>query len=299
MTTTKKLITLALGIAVIAPFASAQVLVDFGGDYGIVANVDSPRNGDVVVTNVPDGLGTRDEAVLPLSETTPLFSVTGGDLGVSNNVYGALFHSHSDIGATPKGQFNANQYNTTGELYQLDTRNGGSTDTWKNLYFYWNKADFLNGGDSMTLDLADLRVSAAVLAKYTQTVSGEFSFHWVIRDGAGDFFASQNQVAVFANDQYETYTDENLSGLSWVAFDNSSLDVRPTTETAAVVDTSDITGVGVMFSNYKIGNGTGSGLRMQGRVAEFSLTVVPEPSTYALLFGAATLGFVLWRRRRQ
>ncbi|MCC5842331.1 MAG: PEP-CTERM sorting domain-containing protein [Opitutales bacterium] len=38
---------------------------------------------------------------------------------------------------------------------------------------------------------------------------------------------------------------------------------------------------------------------MVGSSANFTVEVIPEPSTYAALFGLAALGFAFWHRRRR
>jgi hypothetical protein len=55
------------------------------------------------------------------------------------------------------------------------------------------------------------------------------------------------------------------------------------------------------MANSDIGNAVGfyADIRNAGTVGSLdNLSIVPEPSTYALLFGAAVLGFVIYRRRR-
>ncbi len=55
------------------------------------------------------------------------------------------------------------------------------------------------------------------------------------------------------------------------------------------------------MANADIGNAVGfyADVRNAGTVGSLdNLSIVPEPSTYALLFGAAVLGFVVYRRRR-
>lgn len=51
------------------------------------------------------------------------------------------------------------------------------------------------------------------------------------------------------------------------------------------------------FSYVNLSSGLTGTFTINGKQLEF--TAVPEPSTYAALFGAGALGFALWRRRRQ
>lgn len=50
----------------------------------------------------------------------------------------------------------------------------------------------------------------------------------------------------------------------------------------------------VKFSNLRVNGGWGVGFALD----DISVTAVPEPSTYAMIFGALAVGFTLWRRRK-
>jgi hypothetical protein len=50
------------------------------------------------------------------------------------------------------------------------------------------------------------------------------------------------------------------------------------------------------FSYINLGSGLSGTFAIDGNQLVFS--AVPEPSTYAAIFGAGALGFALWRRRR-
>ena len=45
------------------------------------------------------------------------------------------------------------------------------------------------------------------------------------------------------------------------------------------------------------GDGTANAFRMS--FDQFSITAIPEPSTYVALFGVATIGLAVWRKRRK
>ena len=72
-----------------------------------------------------------------------------------------------------------------------------------------------------------------------------------------------------------------------------------------------VTGLGGKFANltsnvefrlygYNAGGPSGSaGIGIAGDDLFIEGTVIPEPSTYALIFGGIALGFVVWRKRRQ
>jgi hypothetical protein len=44
---------------------------------------------------------------------------------------------------------------------------------------------------------------------------------------------------------------------------------------------------------------SGNTEQLQGMITSYSISAIPEPSTYAALAGAAVLGFVAWRRKQQ
>lgn len=51
-------------------------------------------------------------------------------------------------------------------------------------------------------------------------------------------------------------------------------------------------------NNYYYSSNSGSSWNIQTGVMQFSLSTVPEPSTYAAIFGVCALGFVSYRRYR-
>jgi hypothetical protein len=67
-------------------------------------------------------------------------------------------------------------------------------------------------------------------------------------------------------------------------------------------DISDLTtsgqGVALAGSAKVLVGGFGPGMNTSGGGVNFTLTAVPEPATYAALFGLAAIGFCVWRKRR-
>jgi fibronectin-binding autotransporter adhesin len=61
--------------------------------------------------------------------------------------------------------------------------------------------------------------------------------------------------------------------------------------------TGDTTFAAEDFSFVNLGNGFTGQFTINGSQLEFTTSAVPEPATYAALFGAGALGFALWRRR--
>lgn len=84
----------------------------------------------------------------------------------------------------------------------------------------------------------------------------------------------------------------NTTGETWTA----SLTLNGTLRSTLNVlesEKAEIAGFGFSRSSWAAGTNEGN------FIDDISLTAIPEPSTYALLFGAAVLGTALYRRRRQ
>ena len=69
----------------------------------------------------------------------------------------------------------------------------------------------------------------------------------------------------------------------------------PSLAGAASPDLNNVVGLGIWFDNVRAGDAT-SGMGFY--VTDIQLTAIPEPRTYAALFGLLALGAVVWRRRK-
>lgn len=95
----------------------------------------------------------------------------------------------------------------------------------------------------------------------------------------------------FVNGHYLSIAD--AADATWLSFDPEVS--YSAIGGAANPDLSRVTGVGIWFENERAG---GSNLGLGFHVTGIEITAIPEPSTYAMLFGLFTLGFVAWRRRK-
>lgn len=171
----------------------------------------------------------------------------------------------------------------------LNTTSGGGGHSAGGIAF-WQKSDgFINGFSAETLNFADLRIRA-VVANNSEGFGNLKSNHLVVRQGA-DFYVSNDVGGALANmTMFTTLNDiENLV-TTWYVY-NPVADAS-LIGTVANPILNDITGIGILNLVDSIPDQFYSFM-----VAEFSVTVIPEPSTYALLFGFLALGWVLWRRR--
>jgi hypothetical protein len=154
----------------------------------------------------------------------------------------------------------------------------------------WQKNDgFLNRHDTGTLSFAELNIRLNI-ANNSEADADKKSNHIVVRDGA-NFFVSNNIGGGLANlTQFTLFESAESLVTSWFQYD-------PTTDITAVGGLAspalnDITAIGLL--------NLGTDLPIQfysTMIAEFTVTAVPEPSTYALVFGLGVMGLVVWRRR--
>lgn len=256
--------------------ANAAVVVDFGGTSYVSGNSNFTRgwSGDST-------LGT-----VGYNNSSALGTYPGG---TSGKFYGAAYSS-------PWAQSgNANIVNTTGgDILQFD--NGGSTNTTTQFaaLYYWQKADFINGGNSQILNIDSSTVMSFSIAD-SQKFS-DFTAHLVFRSNGGSYYISKQSVVTPDDASYVTFdsTGDNLTAdYQWIAYDpTTSIYVDVGTGTAVTPDFTDIDAFGVYAYSPTYGG------RIQARLSDFTVTAVPEPSTAALMLGFGALGFILWRRRR-
>jgi hypothetical protein len=139
------------------------------------------------------------------------------------------------------------------------TNNTGVEVNLANFHLDWRKASFSGtAGDPETVDWGDINL----VAQSGVTGATDGATLWTTDVGTGNYTWFD--------------TDVSLSGYSIAAGATATL-------TLVVVDN---------------GTSTQAGWKKNIHYDNVSLTAVPEPSTYALLAGMATLGLVMIRRRR-
>jgi hypothetical protein len=107
-------------------------------------------------------------------------------------------------------------------------------------------------------------------------------------------------LANWATDTYQAmltldYTSATTMAITFDIFDVSTGDTEVTNYLIKTTTTSLVTA----FDGLTIGGGDGTAGSEPFTITGVNLTEVPEPSAYAAILAAATLGFVACRRRRQ
>ncbi|MCC5807206.1 MAG: PEP-CTERM sorting domain-containing protein [Opitutales bacterium] len=135
---------------------------------------------------------------------------------------------------------------------------------------------------------ADTKLSFRV-----RRTGGNPSFvRFVIETDAGFFASSSTELSSGQANGVELVALADPTSTNWFTYD-------PATSISVVggasnPDLTNVIGMGIWFDNVRAGSAM-SGMGFY--VTDIQLTAIPEPSTYAALFGLLAIGFVLVRRR--
>ncbi|MEX0326274.1 MAG: PEP-CTERM sorting domain-containing protein [Puniceicoccaceae bacterium] len=143
---------------------------------------------------------------------------------------------------------------------------------------------------STTVNFSDLQSFTLAAARTTGTGQNAIA-HAVIRVGSSYYVADTP-----ANNVSSAYGDISLALTSWNTYDPAS-SLSAIGSSATLNGTDQVDAVGYLLFRNVLSTNTGGNTRFG--VGKFEVVAVPEPSTYALLAGFATLGLILFRRRQR
>jgi hypothetical protein len=158
-------------------------------------------------------------------------------------------------------------------------------------FLHFRQADF---ADLSTL-AGGVRLNADTSLSFrARRTGGNPSFaRFVVETDAGFFVSSSTELTAGQANGVELIVLADPTSTNWFAYDpDASLSVIGG---AASPDLNNVVGLGIWFDNVRAGDAT-SGMGFY--VTDIQLTAIPEPRTYAALFGLLALGAVVWRRRK-
>ena len=161
----------------------------------------------------------------------------------------------------------------------------------------WTKAGdgsfgFLNGGDSNDVTLSSLSATGNV----NSVANSSFETRFVIQLGSTYYISEDLGRFGTGNQGYTTLSIADVTAAAWSAYDPVTNFTTTIGSTVTLSDFSDLNAVGLYYDRDVTGTNRFSNLYLAGFEAQG--TVVPEPSSFALLLGAVTMALVATRRRR-
>jgi hypothetical protein len=158
--------------------------------------------------------------------------------------------------------------------------------------YVFNKADFLNGGDSLTVQL-DASSSFQVGASAGNNANFGVNFHRIVVNQGGTFYIS-NGTEFSPQADPQSATTVAFNDLTWQEYDPATAgDLRPSVAGGAAYGGpfDDVQAIGVYVETVRTND-----YALRNEMGVFTADVtVPEPATMGLL---AMGGLALLRRRR-
>ena len=237
-------------------------------------------------------LGVLIPSTAPLAPT----NYTGG------NIYGGLVvHTLDNVVTDSLSSGNYAIHNAGGNDHiVVHTQHSGNHHHIYDAFFYWDKSDFMSGGDAFATSLGSgSEFSLSTLN--SSLIKGNEHLHFVIREG-GNFYISQDSfgptgtLGTFTQGADLAWTPS--AGSLWALYNPAfpNYDHAPGGYTFQTSGFTDITAVGFLIDSDSFSS---NAARVEISGFSVNASVVPEPSGTLLqaLIGAAGLGFVGRRRR--
>jgi hypothetical protein len=280
-----------------ASLASANfIAVDFGADY-TPSNINSSISPVVATVDADfDGFADDRAAVVAFGTVftppnSPNWTTPEGKSG------GVILHgvSVANINSATDPAINLDRINAA-DIIQVT--NGAGTNAMRMASaFYWEKSSFINGADGVAgLSFADQAegISASFNNSGTPTNDGG-RLSRVLVESDGSWYVS---ASVFGSTNgtisFNGYTTD------WHTFDPAADTLFWDTAAAGAGIAgsllTDITALGV-YTQHDLFDGSAANAAIQG-FSGLQVTLVPEPSTYALFAGSLVLLLALRRRAR-
>lgn len=289
---------LLAGLFLSAPLGAAILALDFGANYTTtninaatsptLSDVDADFDGFADDRSVNVAFGTDFSPPNSPNWTTP-----GGKSGgvIKHGVSVGLLNWVN--GVDPEPAINLNRISSA-DIIQVSSGPGTASLRMASAY-YWEKASFVNGADSagaLSFENAAESISINFNNSGTPTNTGgrlgralvQSNGNWFISD---NLFGGTTGTIAFNGSTSDWYAFNPQSGTVFVDVNN----LGSATLGSALTD---ITAVGI-YTQHELINGTANNAAIQG-FNGMQVSMVPEPSTYALVFGALVL-FIGVRRR--
>lgn len=274
--------------------AQAAVLaVDWGGNYGSTARSQSTVGATLSTGDYDFGGTSNDRARILAYGTnfTPnsMWSVPENKTGnLTTAAQVANLNSATDPG------FTNYRINATNTLQVGSTTTGATANMRLSGAFYATKGNFLNGLNAIpNLSFSDETAGASLIAGWTAgSTAGVRQTYFLVQNSSSWYVTLANSATTLTATSINPYTS------TWYSYDPSSnefLDVSNLGTGVLGSTFNDIQAFGVYGQNT-LYNGTTTGALMS--VSGFSLALVPEPGSFALL-GLAFLMLTGWCKRRR
>jgi hypothetical protein len=295
-----------LAVLLPASLQASSLLVNWGGDY--VLNY-QPFSGSTTRENNLDldGVDGNNDSRFGIAhnKTSPApLSPSNGYSGTSGTFYGGYVINTIN---NPEGAGQTLQPNAAGaeedgpDYLRLETQHSGNYHHTFAYLVYWDKSDFLNGGNTQTITL-DMLSAFSLNIRNSSNFTDHAHLHFVLRNGT-QFYTSEafyNGVGASAENGFlgavpdggiATYNPID-QGFGWKPYDPDGLDLQWTHGGYLNPTFDNITGVGFYFDTLGFDQNHND-IEIRG----FSFSAVPEHSIAFLAIGGFGMMTLIRKRR--